>query len=388
MKHKGHRILKLYTMLFCVILLAVSFFCTACSPLASDSDGNGGSATTTAAPQQTTANAVATPSAVTASPEATMVQPTPEPTEDLSMYAVNPITGVQNMDKANEGKRPLAIMISNIKKATPQFGITECDMYYEIEAEGGITRIMGIFADVSEIPSIVGPVRSAREYYVDLAIGYNAVFAHYGTSTTAQNRISKYDVDNLDGMFLSKTFWRDAERKKTAGSVHSAVTSGEKLAAAITSKKYSATGSIGNFFQFYHQNNFTQDGSLPGTTVSAKFSGSTTAVFDYNAQDRLYYKSQFGAPHVDDDGKQIAVTNVIVLYTNIKVVDDEGHLSVALSKGKGYYFSGGVGKEITWSKGAVTNPIRYYNTDGSELTVNAGKTYVCIVRSEGAITNS
>lgn len=386
MKHKGRRILKLYTMLFCVILLVVSFFCAACSPLVSDSDGNVGSATATADSQQTTADIVTTPSALTASPEATTAQPTPEPTEDLSMYAVNPITGVQNMEKSNEGKRPLAIMISNIKKATPQFGITECDMYYEIEAEGGITRIMGIFADVSEIPSIVGPVRSAREYYVDLAIGYNALFAHYGTSTTAQSRINKYDVDNLDGMFLSKTFWRDAERQKTAGSVHSAVTSGEKLAAAISSKKYSTAGSIGNFFNFYHQNNFAIDGTLSATTVSAKFSGSTTAVFDYNAQDKLYYKSQFGAPHVDNDGKQIAVTNVIVLYTNIKVVDDEGHLSVDLSKGKGYYFSGGVGKEITWSKGAVTNPICYYNTNGSELTVNAGKTYVCIVRSTDAIT--
>lgn len=374
MKPKRH---QSYIVTFCMILLSVSFFCAACSPQAEES-----------APTATTATAVKTP-AVTATPAATetpVATPTPEPTQDLSMYAVNPITGVQDMDKSKEGNRPVAIMISNIKKATPQYGITECDMYYEIEAEGGITRIMGMFADVSQVPSIIGPIRSAREYYVDLALGYNAFFSHYGTSTSAESRIKKYDVDNLDGMYLSSTYWRDAAKKASAGSVHSAVTSGEKLAAAVKSKKYETTGSIGNFFSFYPQSAFTADGALVGNKISAKFSGSTTAVFDYNAEDKLYYKSQFGAKHVDMEGKQIAVTNVIVLYTNIKTVDDEGHLSVDLSDGKGYYFSGGVGKEITWSKGAVSNPIRYYNTDGTDLTVNAGKTYVCIVRSADRVT--
>lgn len=373
--------MKSLTIKFFTLFLLLTLLCTGCSQINLENTATPAGNTATATPQSTESTIV-----TTATPEATTAQPTPEPTEDLSMYAVNPITGIQNMDKANEGKRPLAIMISNIKKATPQVGITTCDMYYEIEAEGGITRIMGMFADVSEVPSKLGAVRSAREYYVDLALGYHAIFAHYGTSTSAKDRINKYDVDNLDGMYLSKQFWRDAHRKATMGSVHSVVTSGAKIAEAIAAKKYSTTGSVGNFFSFYSQNNFTIDGTLPANKVSAKFSGSTTAVFDYNEQDKFYYKSQFGAPHVDDTGKQIAVTNVIVLYTNIKVTDDEGHISVDLSKGKGYYFSGGVGKEITWSKGAPTNPIRYYNTDGTELTVNAGKTYVCIVRSEGAIT--
>lgn len=376
MKQKGHRI---YKIILCVILLAVSFFCVACTPEVDT--------TATATPNKNAQTAQS--NVATATPVATVAPvetEAPVPTQDLSMYAVNPITGLQDLDKTKAGNRPMAIMISNIKAATPQFGITDCDMYYEIEAEGGITRIMGIFADVSRVPAMLGPVRSARDYYVDLALGYNAVFAHYGTSTSASNKIKNYGVDNLDGMYLSSTFWRDAGRLASKGLEHSAVTSGEKLASAIASKKYATGGSIGNFFSFYNADAFTVDGTLAGNRISAKFSSYNTAVFNYNAQDKLYYKNQFDAPHVDAAGKQIAVTNVIVLHTNIKVVSDEGHLSVDLSGGKGYYFSGGVGKEITWSKGGATNPIRYYNIDGTELTVNAGKTYVCIVRSADRMT--
>lgn len=306
---------------------------------------------------------------------------------DVSNYAMNPLTGIQNMDKKNSGKRPLAIMISNIKKATPQSGITECDLYYEAEAEGGITRIMGLFADPAKIP-VIGPIRSAREYYVDIAVGYNAIFAHYGTSSSAKTRIGEYAVNNLDGMYLSSTFWRDPTRKKNQGAEHSALTSGEKLTAAIQQKKYKMDTGIngGQAFQFYSQDQFTAEGTKDCSKVSAKFSGSTTAVFQYDAAARLYAKSQFNAPHVDDKGKQIQVTNVIVLHTPIKIVSNEGHLSVDLSSGKGYYISGGKSKEIKWSKGDVKNPMKYYELDGTELTVNAGKTYVCIVRSADYIT--
>lgn len=305
----------------------------------------------------------------------------PAATEDLSMFAVNPITGIRDMDKDNDGKRPIAIMINNIKKATPQVGITECDMFYEIEAEGGITRIMGLFADVSEVPTI-GAIRSAREYFVDVAIGYNAVFSHYGTSTNAKKRISQYSVDNLDGMYLPDTYWRDPVRKETMGLEHSALTSGEKLEEIIAKKKYNMTNDKSyKFFDFYDVNNFTADGTSSANKISVKFSRSVTAEFEYDQTEKLYSKSQFGAPHVDDKGKQIKVTNVIVIYTSISVYDDEGHLKVDLSSGKGYYCSGGKMKEIKWTKGDVSNPIKYYNTDGTELTVNAGKTYVCVARN-------
>ena len=305
----------------------------------------------------------------------------PAATEDLSMFAVNPITGIRDMDIDNDGKRPIAIMINNIKKATPQVGITECDMFYEIEAEGGITRIMGLFADVSEVPTI-GAIRSAREYFVDVAIGYNAIFSHYGTSTNAKKRISQYSVDNLDGMYLPDTYWRDPVRKETMGLEHSALTSGEKLEEIIAKKKYNMTNDKSyKFFDFYDVNNFTADGTSSANKISVKFSRSVTAEFEYDQTEKLYSKSQFGAPHVDDKGKQIKVTNVIVIYTSISVYDDEGHLKVDLSSGKGYYCSGGKMKEIKWTKGDVSNPIKYYNTDGTELTVNAGKTYVCVARN-------
>ena len=308
------------------------------------------------------------------------------PIEDPGLYAINPLTGVRNMNKANEGKRPIAVMISNIKQANPQNGITACDMFYEIPAEGGIPRIMGLFADVTDIP-LIGSIRSTRDYYVQLALGYNAILAHFGTSTSAESMIKKYSMNNLEGMNLADIFPQDPVRLKNMGATHSRVTSGEKISTAIGRKKYDMNTGVGGgkAFDFYNQQDFTVDGTMDCNKVTAEFSGSYTSYFTYDPVTKLYGKHQFNAPHVDDKGAQIKVTNVIVIHTPMKVLDVQKHIEVNLSSGSGYYISGGKAKEIKWSKGADTNPIKYTNMDGSALCVNAGKTYICIVGSASKI---
>jgi len=338
------------------------------------------------APENTaTLPATPTPSATQ---NAEVPTPTPQTTPDLSNYAVNPLTGVQDMDKANIGKRSIAVMISNIKPATPQAGITECDIIYELEVEGGITRMMGMFADVNKIPTL-GPIRSARDCFVDLALGYNTVYAHFGGSTSAISKIGAQSLNNLDGTYLSNTFWRDQARLNSKGLEHSAMTSGQKLSEAIASKGYKMDTGLtgGQAFEFYPQSQFTADGTRDCTEASAKFSGSYTSVFKYNPTTKTYGKSQFGAPHVDENGKQVETTNVIIIKANI-VSETSGYVTVTFSSGKGYCFSGGKCKEIQWSKGNLKNPISYSNLDGTPLKVNAGKTYVCVVRDESRITIS
>ena len=316
------------------------------------------------------------------------VEPTAAP--DTSMYAINPFTGIKNMNISNVGKRPVAVMINNVKLALPQAGITDFDMIYEIPAEGGVSRIMGIYADAAKMPSVIGPVRSARDYYISIASGYNAVFAHFGTSTSADKAIKDNSVNNLDMMYLDYAYWRDQTRWNNKGKEHSAMTSGERLNKAISNKKYSMDSKTGitNAFNFYGQDNFTAAGTSDALKISAKFSGSYVAEFNYDTNTKLYGKKHFSAAHVDEKGNQIQITNVIVIYTKMTVLDKEGHLGVDLSSGKGYYFSGGKYKEINWSKGKFNDLIKYYNTDGTALTVNTGKTYVCIVDGAGRITMS
>ena len=99
------------------------------------------------------------------------------------------------MDLANA--RPVAIMLNNLKKALPQLGVSQADLIYELPAEGGITRMMAVFQSVEGVGDL-GSVRSARDYYVSLARGHDAVFLHAGGSPQAYSAIKNMGVTALD----------------------------------------------------------------------------------------------------------------------------------------------------------------------------------------------
>ena len=100
-----------------------------------------------------------------------------EPEEPVYPYAA-PLTGEGLMEDVS-GQRPIAIMLNNLSKALPQAGVAQADVIYEIVAEGGITRMLALFQDVEGVGEI-GTVRSARDYYVSLAYGHDAIFLHAG----------------------------------------------------------------------------------------------------------------------------------------------------------------------------------------------------------------
>jgi hypothetical protein len=121
-------------------------------------------------------------------------------------------------------------MLNNIKAAQPLLGISGADILIEIPVEGGITRLMGLYQDVSAIGKI-GSVRSARTYYVEIAQGYDAVYIHAGGSPQAYSYMKSSGITHLDGVNGSKQdiFFRDAGRKNSLGYEHSLVTSGELI---------------------------------------------------------------------------------------------------------------------------------------------------------------
>lgn len=297
--------------------------------------------------------------------------------------AMNPLTGLTNMNKDNVGKRPLAITINNLKKATPQYGIGSADLYYEVVAEGGITRILAMFSDIDKMPAQVGPVRSARHYYVDFSQGHDAIFTHYGSSTIAEDLIDNADIDDIDGMVLSKVFWRDPELKKQRGTEHSVLTSGEKLWQHIIDKKYRVDSKLknANAFDFNSLDNIVVPKDKVATSVTIPFSGYVTSTFTYDANTKTYSKGQFDAPHIDAiTNKPITVTNVFVLFTEIHVVNKNNRLvDVNLTNGDGFYISTGGAMPIKWSKGGTFDPLKFTDVNGKALSINAGKSYINFV---------
>lgn len=108
-----------------------------------------------------------------------------------------PLTGLKTEQKLAE-RRPIAVAVNNHPKARPQSGLSKADVVIEALAEGRITRFLAIFQ--SEMPETVGPVRSAREYFVTLSSGFNSIFVHHGWSPGAKKQLESGAYDYINGL--------------------------------------------------------------------------------------------------------------------------------------------------------------------------------------------
>lgn len=308
-------------------------------------------------------------------------QNSPSPDAELPDY-INPLTGLPG-ERDLAGQRPIAVMINNAKKATPQVGISKADLIYECLMEGGYTRLMCLFQDYSSLEEI-GSVRSARDYFLDFAQNHDAVYIHAGGSPQAYVQLKERGIDHVDGVngYIADTFYRDEERRKTMGYEHSLMIGAEGIQTALDTKKFRLELKDG----FISPVRFTSDVYLPegqeAGYVKIKYSGYITAEFDYDEQSGTYRRSQFGQPHIDGaTGETLSFENLLVLFmphSNIPG-DEAGRIAVSTTGyGSGYYIYGGKAMEIKWEKDSRDEPMKLLLEDGGELLLNPGKTFVSI----------
>lgn len=295
---------------------------------------------------------------------------------------INPMTGLACSREEAE-RRPIAVMINNIKKAQPQYGISEADIIYECNAEGGVNRLMALFSDYASVPT-VGSVRSARDYFVNIATMHDAVFVHAGGASDAYGYIRDHSVENIDGVngggTEGKTFWRDKDRMNKMGYEHSLMTSGENIASTMSKLGFSDKRSRTETMYRFNATAVPLEYATTFSHVSIPHSNSITAEFDYNPDDGLFYRSQFGKEHIDaQTGKQLSFTNVVLIFTKQKVTDEKGRLDVKLTGGgDGYYLYGGRYIPIKWERNSEKELISLKNVDGSDLLLNPGKSFISV----------
>jgi len=273
-------------------------------------------------------------------------------------------------------------MIGNTSDALPQFGISSADVIYEVPVEGSYTRLMAIFQDYSGLEKI-GSVRSCRHYFIYFAREFDAIYTHYGQAVYAEPILARDDVHNLSGMdsaIESIMFYRDMNRK----SPHNAFISEEGIKAGIEKKGYRTD--IADTYSGHYQ--FAEDGTqvqLSGEDAKVVSPGYfvNKPWFVYNSEDGLYYRYEFKDKQIDGaNDKQLAVKNILVQYCDWAKKDENGYLDInTTSGGDGWYITNGKMEKVTWTKANEDSPARYFDESGNEITINQGKTWVCIVRN-------
>lgn len=349
------------------LMLAVCLLLCACGgekPV--DTSGGTTVPETTAKPTETTTEAT----------EAT-VETTAETTEPPVLYR-NPLSG-EPMDEPYTG-RVFTAVCNNIVYAMPQCGISQAEVIYEILAEGGITRCLAVFSDISRVPKI-GPIRSARTYLVSLARSYGAVLVHCGGSTYADSLMADIGMEHMDGMYLS-VFYRDQNRLNAGYALeHTLFINGPDVTPTAQNKGYATEVPEGVDFGYTFADDATPEGEKAGKVVVNFRNGGKTTTMTYNQKTGLYEAAQYGEPKTDGNtGSVVSYKNVMVLFADTRYADDGYHLMATLTgSGTGYFACGGRIVPIRWSRSGETEPFVYTLEDGTPLTLGVGHTYIGIV---------
>lgn len=293
------------------------------------------------------------------------------------------------VDEAVANTRPIAVMFNNIKVACPQTSISKAGVIYECNVEGNLTRLMGIIEDWKGLEKI-GSVRSCRDYYVYWAMEWDSIYCHFGgPALYVTDVLSRDDVDNLDGTVLDGTvYYRSSDRKAP----HNAYASGEGILKGVEKYEYSLehTERFKSLTPHYNFKPASEQIELTDGAVDAKKVTPGGYVvnkpwFEYNEEDGMYYRYQYGGKHIDDlDGEQLAVKNIIIQNTigESRDAKDYKFYHVVDENKTGYYITNGKAIEITWNKYVDWDKTRYFDKNGNEITLNEGKTWVCIVRED------
>lgn len=306
---------------------------------------------------------------------------TPAPTGDPNAGKVKSrLTGKYIKPSVAE-KRPYAVMINNIGYAFQhQMGTSKAAIIYEALAEGGITRMLAVYEDVSGVKKI-GSVRSARHYYVEFAEEWDAIYCHFGHTKYAVSKMEELKTNNLSG--LSAIGGVVYARDLSIRAPHNVFTNGKKLKKGAKKLGYSMERdetAMAEHFNFYDTDTDPAAGKA-AKNVTIPFSAYSTCKMKYNKKKKLYMKSEYGKKHMDACyKKQLAFKNVIIQLVDESNIDHNGYQTMKLKKasGKGYYYTNGKRVKITWKRRESTNEMAYYDASGNVLSLNPGKTYIAV----------
>ena len=307
-------------------------------------------------------------------------------------------------------KRPVAIMFNNIYDAVPQYGLSHYGVCVEAEVEGLITRILGIMEDYKDCGRI-GSVRSARNYYYYFSREFQSIYMHFGEAAYALPLLYLHDTIELSGLteYGETVYYRSDDRV----SPHNVFTNYEMIRAGI--EQLDLDDDLPDWYDHHFrfapegEENMLEDGTIANVVLPGY--GYNHARFDYNPQDGLYYRSQYGDAQIDaDNGVQLTAKNIILQYCESTPFDENGYLwTDVVSGGSGKFITNGRCIDITWSKEDsrddenagfycdiespyLSVPVyttdfsrtHYYDLSGNEVSLNRGQTWICLIRNSAA----
>ncbi|KKQ02092.1 MAG: hypothetical protein US11_C0001G0051 [Candidatus Roizmanbacteria bacterium GW2011_GWA2_36_23] len=303
-----------------------------------------------------------------------------------------------------EKRRPLGVMIENHKEARPQSGLSMADVVYEAVAEGGITRFLAVY--YCKDASYIGPVRSARIYFIRLLQEYAdyPLYAHVGGANTPGPADALGYIKTIGwGLYNDLNqfavpfpyFWRDYERLPGRATEHTVYSSTSKLWQYAKEKRdlSEVDEDNGVWNKNFIQWKFKDDSQLSDRGTTGKidfgfwtsFASEYAVTWNYEKSTNSYKRVNGGSPHLDkNSGKQLAAKNIVILFTRESSANDGypgGHILYKVTgSGEAVVFQDGNAITATWNKIDEESRVKFTDdSTGKEIPMVRGQVFIEIL---------
>lgn len=302
----------------------------------------------------------------------------------------------ENIKIFNGNSRPIAFMIDNNKNAQPQASLNSTYLVYEIIVEGGETRLMALFkgADCDE----VGPIRSARHYFLDYVMENDAIYAHLGLSPQAQTQMPQFGINNINGQSYDtgkartkdSLYWRVTHKKAP----HNAYTNTSSILQIAESKGYKTTSNKESVLN-YVSNEVTLDreDALVANNILIPYTTSHKVEYKFDVQTNRYVRYSKGKKMTDETtNEDVTTKNIIITFAENYTLNDGENKGrqdvVTVGSLDGYYITNGKAIKIKCNKESREAQTTYVDLNGNEIEVNDGNTWINIVPIDADVTIS
>jgi len=280
---------------------------------------------------------------------------------------------------ADVAPRIIAVMIDNHPDARPEFGLAKAKVVYEAPVEGEFTRYMAIFNSKQKIDQ-VGPIRSARPYYLDWLQEYgNALYMHSGGSPEALDLIKTRGISDANEFYWGDYYWRAADRDAP----HNLYSKSDNWLKIMDKTGSSSTFTASRSWKY---------AKLIGRSLAAKkeikitYNSTYAVTWKYDPKALNFVRYINGEKELDGDGSEIRTRNILVQYVGVQVIDDIGRKQIdTVATGSAMIARKGEAIQGSWKKTSQTSRTRFYNKKNQEVVLIPGNTWVEIVPEDAKV---
>lgn len=294
----------------------------------------------------------------------------------------------------NGNDRPIAFMIDNNKNAQPQASINSTYMVYEIIVEGGESRLMALFK--GKDADVVGPIRSARHYFIDYAMENDALYAHLGMSPQADAAFTEFGIDHINGQVYdtgkarteSSLYWRATHKKAP----HNAYTNTESILKIAKGFGWRTTSNKKPVLNYVSEEvELNSEEAFSVESVKIPYTKSHVVEYKYNSETGRYTRWSKGKKMSDEmTGEAVTTKNIIITFAENYTLDDgedKGRQDViTVGSLDGYYITNGKAIKIKCNKASRQEQTKYVDLEGNEIKINDGNTWVNVCPIDANVT--